>query len=175
MAVECASGGKGRNMVKKYFDLSDEHKQNILFQLEMGKELWRPISFLLELLRNGTFHEHFGKGQLLLLLDENELVDGFTVLKAFVTLCDTDEVVTPKLLPWIGFVFTFPKYRGNHFSGLLIDYATELAKDLYPESKCVYISTDHIGLYEKYGFSFMEESDTVWGEKTRIYKRKMIK
>ena len=158
-------------MVKNYFDLPVEHKQNVLSKLEASQNLWGAIPFLLELLKKGTFHEYLGNGQLLLLLDENEFVGGFPVLKAFVTLCDKDEVIAPELFPWIGFVFTFPEYRGKRVSGLLIDYAIKLAKKLYPESENVYISTDSVGLYEKYGFLFMEERDTVWGEKTRVYKR----
>mgnify|MGYP003483541516 FL=1 len=115
-------------LIKNYFELSDEHKQNILFQLEVEKELWGAIPFLLELLKNETFHKHLGKGELLLLLDEDCIAESFPVLKAFVTLCDKDEIVAPELFPWVGFVFTFPKYRGTRFSEKLIDYAAELAK-----------------------------------------------
>ena len=64
-------------LIKNYFELSDEHKQNILFQLEVGKELWGAIPFLLELLKNETFHKHLGNGELLLLLDEECFVEGF--------------------------------------------------------------------------------------------------
>ena len=32
--------------------------------------------------------------------------------------------------------------------------STETAKTLYHESENLYVSTDHVGLYEKYGFSF---------------------
>ena len=158
-------------MIKNYFELSYQHQQNILSQLEAGKSHWRAIAFLLELLKNGTFHEHLGQGELLLLLDDKSLEKGFPLLKAFLTLCDRDEIVAPELFPWIGFVFTFPKYRGNRLSEKLIDYAVELAKNLYSESKNLYVSTDHVGLYEKYGFSFLKEADTVWGEKSRILFR----
>ncbi|MBQ8211139.1 MAG: GNAT family N-acetyltransferase, partial [Treponema sp.] len=116
-------------------------------------------------------HKHLGKGELLLLLDEDCIAESFPVLKAFVTLCDKDEIVAPELFPWVGFVFTFPKYRGNRLSEKLIDYAAELAKNLYSESENLYVSTDHVGLYEKYGFFFLKEADTVWGEKSRILFR----
>ena len=158
-------------MIKNYFELSYQHQQNILSQLEAGKSHWRAIAFLLELLKNGTFHEHLGQGELLLLLDDQSFEKGFPLLKAFLTLCDRDEIVAPELFPWIGFVFTFPKYRGNRLSEKLIDYAAELAKKLYSESENLYVSTDHVGLYEKYGFFFLKEADTVWGEKSRILFR----
>lgn len=38
------------------------------------------------------------------------------------TIADT------KLTPWIGFVYTFPNYRGNRYIGKLISYAEEVAK-----------------------------------------------
>ena len=89
------------------------------------------------------------------------------------------------------------KYRGNRLSEKLIDYAAELAKKLYseyrcsrgvslkplthlclgspnivePKSKNLYVSTDHVGLYEKYGFSFLKEADNIWGGKSRILFR----
>ena len=184
-------------MIKNYFELSYQHQQNILSQLEAGKSHWRAIAFLLELLKNGTFHEHLGQVELLLLLDDKSLEKGFPLLKAFLTLCDRDEIVAPELFPWIGFVFTFPKYRGNRLSEKLIDYAADLAKKLYseyrcsrgvslkplthlclgspnivePKSKNLYVSTDHVGLYEKYGFSFLKEADNIWGGKSRILFR----
>ena len=30
---------------------------------------------------------------------------------------------------------------------------------------------DHVGLYEKYGFSFLKEADNIWGGKSRILFR----
>lgn len=48
---------------------------------------------------------------------------------------------------------------------------TNIIGTLYHESENLYVSTDHVGLYEKYGFSFLEEADTVWGEKSRILFR----
>lgn len=157
-------------MIKNYFELSYQHQQNILSQLEAGKSHWRAIAFLLELLKNGTFHEHLGQGELLLLLDDQSFEKGFPLLKAFLTLCDRDEIVAPELFPWIGFVFTFPEHRGNRLSEKLIDYAGELAKALYPEGN-LYVSTDHVGLYEKFGFSFLKEADNIWGGKSRILFR----
>lgn len=36
-----------------------------------------------------------------------------------------------------------------------------------------YISTDHIGLYEKYGYEFFTECSTVWGDNTRVLRKKL--
>ena len=164
-----------RIMIKNYFELEEKQKENVIIQLETAQHFWRAISFLLKLLKENSFYEHLGKGQLLLLFDETKFLDAFPVLKGFVSLCDKDEVIAPELFPWIGFVFVFPEYRGNRLSGVLIDYATNVAKELYSTSNYVYISTDHIGLYEKFGFSYVKEEITVWGEQTRFYKREIIR
>ena len=39
----------------------------------------------------------------------------------------------------------------------------------------VYISTNHIGLYEKYGCDYMTEMKDIHGEKSRIYVKRIIK
>jgi len=35
----------------------------------------------------------------------------------------------------------------------------------------VYLATDHIGLYEKYGFEYFENRVSVYGEDSRVYVR----
>ena len=162
-------------MIKNYFELLQSQKENVIIQLEKAQKLWGAIPFLLKLLTEDSFHEHLGKGQLFLLFDETKFFENFPVIKGFVSLCDKDEVIAPELFPWIGFVFIFPEYRGNRYSEVLIDYAINIAKDVYPTSEYVYISTDHVGLYEKIGFSYLREEKTVWGNKTRFYRRKILR
>ena len=49
----------------------------------------------------------------------------------------------------------------------------KVAETAYPESEYVYVSTDEEGLYEKYGFEFFGKMKTVWGEESRVYRRKI--
>ena len=35
----------------------------------------------------------------------------------------------------------------------------------------VYISTDHVGLYEKYGFEFVGTIKTIYGGESRVYRK----
>ena len=58
------------------------------------------------------------------------------------------------LTPWIGFVFTEPVYRGHRYAGQLLTHAEKCAHKL-GYSK-IYICTDHVGLYEKYGYLYQE-------------------
>ena len=160
-----------------YFECDD--KAEILFQLEKGAEYWRAIPFLISLLKDGTFHEHLGNGGLYLLLEDSignsaEKTGSKEELAAFLSFCDKDEIDAPELKPWIGFVFTFPKWRGQHLAGKLIDYCCSiLAPKLYPEEQSVFVSTDEIGLYEKYGFIYKSQMKNVWGSESRVYSRKL--
>ena len=51
--------------------------------------------------------------------------------------------------PFIGCIFVDEKYRGNRHSEMLIKKVLEYARELGFES--VYIMSNEIGLYEKYG------------------------
>ncbi len=155
--------------IVNYFE--HENKADILAQLEKGAELWRAIPFLASLLKDGTFHEKLGNGGLYLLLEEKENKEE---LAAFLSLCDKDEIDAPELKPWIGFVFTFPKWRGKHLAGKLIDHCcTVVAPKLYPEAQNIFVSTEEVGLYEKYGFSYFGQMKTVWDDEARVYSRKI--
>ena len=71
--------------------------------------------------------------------------------------------------PWIGFVYTFPDYRGHRYVGMLLDYAESIATVMNREY--IYISTGHTGLYEKYGYEFYKMDKDIEGEKSRIYRK----
>lgn len=38
-------------------------------------------------------------------------------------------------------------------------------------AKQVYICTDHVGLYEKYGFTYLENHVSIYGQDSRVYVR----
>lgn len=60
------------------------------------------------------------------------------------------------MFPWLGFLFTYPDYRGNRYSEKLLKYVEEEAKS--ENYLIVYLRTDHTGLYEKYGYTYLGES-----------------
>lgn len=127
---------------------------------EIRKSDWKAAYFLVELLESGAFHEKLGDGILLLLTDGDRLV-------SFVTFSRRDCIDDDTLFPWIGFVFTFPEYRGNRYAGLLICRCETLAaeRDVHK----IYVCTDHTGLYEKYGFMYKENKVDIYGDDSRIY------
>ena len=121
---------------------------------------WGAVRFLTDLLEKGTFYDMLGGwGDLYLLVDGEELV-------AFGTLTGQDAIRDESMTPWIGFVFVQPEYRGHRYSQLLLNHCeAEAAKLGYSK---IYIGTDHIGLYEKYGYIYMENRLDYWDDDTRI-------
>lgn len=143
-----------------YFDCNDrEH-----WLSEIKKSDWGATPTLVGFLENGTFFEMLGDGVLLLLTDGDKLV-------SFLTFARNDCIDDKSLYPWIGFVFTFPEYRGHRYAERLIERCEEIARE--HSVKNIYICTDHIGLYEKYGFSYLENRVDIYGEDSRIYIKKI--
>lgn len=142
------------------------------FQAERQKTLieniaagdWGAAKFLAKLLRENTFHQTLHGGTVYLLMDGENIV-------SFVTLTQQDCISDETLYPWLGFFFTFPEYRGNRYGGKLLAHAAEEARKQGYQK--VYLATDHIGLYEKYGFTYLENRIDVYGEDSRIYVKNL--
>ncbi|MCM1024528.1 MAG: GNAT family N-acetyltransferase [Prevotella sp.] len=129
---------------------------------EIKKSDWRASETLARFIAENTFHENLGEGTLLLLTDGGRLV-------SFVTFAQQDSFDNCEFTPWIGFVYTFPEYRGHRHVGKLIRRCEEIAAENgIPR---VYVCTDHMGLYEKYGFSYIESRDDIYGGVSRIYSK----
>ena len=148
----------------KVINYFDSERQNYWLN-EIKKGDWGAAGFLYELLSIGKFFETVGEGsKVLLLTDGDQLI-------SFCTYAKKDDIQPTDLTPWMGFVYTFPAYRGHRYVGLLMDEIERIAiKDGISE---VYISTNHIGLYEKYGCEFKAEMKDMEGEMSRVYVKKI--
>ena len=126
---------------------------------------WVAGQFLYGLLKDNKFHAYTDENARVLML-----VDGISLI-SFCTLSDKDDIEPTDLMPWIGFVYTFPQYRGNRYVGKLIDYAADLAeKDGFSK---IYVSTDQEGIYEKYKFEYIEVMKDKRGGDSRVYVRRI--
>lgn len=134
------------------------------WRAQIAQYEWRAAKFLAELLKKGEFHQTVGNGTLYLLADGEKLV-------SFLILAERDCIDAPEYTPWIGFVHTAPEYRGHRHIGKLIDHACTAARE--HGSARVYLCTDHVGLYEKYGFTHLENRVSIYGEDSRIYCREL--
>ncbi len=124
---------------------------------------WRAAGYLAQLLEENKLRETFQCEALYLLIDGERLA-------AFLTLAHKDCVDAP-YGPWAGFVHTAPEYRGRRLAGLLMDHASQAARQ--QGAQRLYVNTDHVGLYEKYGFTYLENRRTTYGEECRIYVREL--
>lgn len=148
--------------VLQYFEV--DNKEHWLS--EIAKSNWDAAHYLHYLLKENKLDELVGEGaRVLLLVDGDRLV-------SFCTLAKYDDVQPTDLTPWVGWVYTFPEYRGNRLSGLLISHVEEVAKS--DGAKAVHISTNHVGLYEKFGYEFFINAKDVEGEDTRVYRKNLI-
>ena len=142
----------------------DNDRQNHWLE-EIKRSDWGAGAFLHELLSNGTFFQTVGEGsKVLLLIDGDELL-------SFCTYAQKDDIQPTELTPWMGFVYTFPEHRGHRYTGLLFEEIERIAKEEHTSE--VYISTNHIGLYEKYGCDYRTQMSDMDGELSRIYVKKI--
>ena len=151
----------------EYFEQTKELQKYLREQIVQGD--WRAAKYLYEVLEQGKLKERYGEStRLLLLVEEGNLL-------AFCTLAERDEIMEEEMEPdmklWIGFVYTYPEHRGNRYSEKLIRHACKRAmKEGYEK---VYLSSNEVGLYEKYGFVFQKRMHTVWGEETQVFEKEL--
>ena len=83
-------------------------------------------------------------------------------------LITNDFISRMDLYPWICAIYIDEKHRGNGYSSLLIEQAkrdTKAAGFMH-----LNLCTDHIGFYEKFGFTYIGQGYHPWEEESRIYQ-----
>lgn len=142
-----------------YFDC--ERQEHWLRQIE--KSDWSAGKFLYELLSENRFKDAVGENSTVLMLTDGEN------LVSFCTYAEKDDIQPTALSPWMGFVYTFPEYRGHRHVGKLFAEIEKIAEA--EKVHDVFISTNHTGLYEKYGCEFYQIMNDMNGEPSRVYKK----
>lgn len=144
--------------VKDFFQLEDKD----YWLKKIGESDWVAGKYLCEILSKNQFNELYGKTSKVFLLIEG------TDLISFCTYSEKDEIDDTSMTPWIGFVYTFPAFRGKRRIGKLIEHIYLLAKK--DQHEFLYISTDQRGLYEKLGFRYFTTMKTRQNEDTLVYR-----
>ena len=145
-------------IIKYYQSKNQEH-----WKEEIGRGDWSAAKLLYSWLESDKLKEICGYStEVYLLTDGDKLV-------SFAILAEQDEVDAPRLTPWLGFLYTFKEYRGQHCASLLIEHICSILKLM--GVKKVYASTQEIGLYEKFGFSFWQMMFNREGMPTKVYVR----
>ncbi len=123
---------------------------------------WRAAKYLAYLLKEKRLTEYVGEGTLYLLWFGTQLA-------GFIILAEKDGITDPAQTPWFSFLFVAPEFRGHRLGKRLIDHACNCAKG--NGHRQVFLYTDHVDLYEKYDFTYLESKEDNWGDMSRIYVR----
>jgi len=73
------------------------------------------------------------------------------------------------LSPWIDCLFIHKSHRGKALGAMLLEHGRKTAKVLGYDK--VYLTTDHIQFYEKYGFNEIGLDITLSGRPTKVYEK----
>jgi GNAT superfamily N-acetyltransferase len=91
----------------------------------------------------------------------------------FYQLVEQELLIRKDLSPWITCVFIDKQERGQRLSSKLLEHGRTVAGKLGYEK--VYLTTDHIQFYEKFGFREIGLSKFVTGRPSKIYEHDTIK
>lgn len=123
---------------------------------------WKDVQeHTLRVLRNWEFSEW---ETMFAALIDNQIVGMASIMK-------TDYYPLPEIFPWISSVFVDEKHRGHRISERLIMAANEYAKAAGFDK--TYIPTEHIGLYEKYGYRYLKDIVNYGSGTDRLYVKEL--
>lgn len=129
----------------------------ILTQKEWGSKTSAEEEFKLKIkkkiakIKNSFDNPSYCK---LILLDEDKLI-------GFISIFPTDGEERKDLTPWYATMYVKKEYRGLGYSKILNDAILNEARDR--NFKYIYLKTDLVNYYEKFGAKYIEELDN--GEK----------
>jgi GNAT superfamily N-acetyltransferase len=87
-------------------------------------------------------------------------------------LLTNDLISRQDIYPWLGCLFVEESERGRQLGSLLLKHGMGEAKQL--NYSTLYLTTDHDGYYEKYGWRRMEDGYDLLGEPGRIYRIDLV-
>ncbi len=122
---------------------------------------WIAGKHLASMMRKDTFEEW---ESVFAAIIEDEIIGFCTFLK-------TDYYPENRYSPWISTIFVDEKYRGMRISERMINKVIEYAKE--QNFLKVYIPSDMIGIYEKYGFQKIDELQNYDGDIDNIFAKEI--
>ncbi|MDD4309308.1 MAG: GNAT family N-acetyltransferase [Candidatus Cloacimonetes bacterium] len=94
------------------------------------------------------------------------ILEGERVAGCYALLVN-DLISRHDLLPWLGCLFVEPEYRGKKMGSKMLEHGLVMAGRMGFAK--AYLTTDHDGYYEKYGWIRMEDGYNFQGEQGRIF------
>lgn len=87
------------------------------------------------------------------------------------TIMKSDYYPLPEIFPWISTLFVSEEHRGSRISEKLIDFANQYAKGIGFTN--TYIPTEHVGLFEKYGYRYVKDIVNYGNGTDRLYVKEL--
>jgi len=179
--------------VEQHFGLvKDDVNPDVAPERQGDKKAFNPSAIVIRKVDNGTelaeqllhFVENFSWEEVKEHLSQNlrnwvftewetpfaAIVNGEIV--GMVSIMKTDYYPLPELYPWVSSIFVTEAYRGQRISGKLIDFANVYAKEIGFDR--TYIPSEHVGLYEKYGYYYLKDIVNYGGGTDRLYVKELI-
>jgi len=126
---------------------------------EINKADWKAAKYLAKKMANNEFDDWEG----IVVAEATDRIVGFC---SFVS----KDIVDLAYSPYIAIVYVDPSFRGNGISIELVKIAeNQLLKVGFQR---IYIVTQHVGLYEKLGYSQIDEAEDKFGRPMRILEKK---
>ena len=138
----------------------------IIQPLVFGSTLWESVTeyaqncswiagqYLANQMRQNKFNDW---ERVFVAIDDSNIV-------GYCSFLATDCIPDVPYTPYIGYMFVGEDYRGNRLSEKLIRFVLEYARDL--DFDRVYLVSDQVNLYEKYGFVKIDEKPAPWNPDT---------
>ena len=95
-----------------------------------------------------------------LMLDDDDIIGSYGLI-------ENDFMLRKDLMPWLCALYVEEALRGQALGASLLMHGRQEAAKL--GFKHVYLCTDHIGFYEKYGWQFFGMEASEFGGDTRVY------
>jgi GNAT superfamily N-acetyltransferase len=86
-----------------------------------------------------------------------------------IALVTNDFISRDDLCPWVAGIYVKKSERGRALGNFMMRHVENEAKAA--GYNCVYLTTDHDGYYEKYGWTRMEDGYDWSGKPSRIYRK----
>ncbi len=99
-----------------------------------------------------------------LMLKGNEVIGSYGLI-------ENDFMVRKDLKPWLCALYVEENERGQALGSHLLAHGSQEAAKL--GFRKVYLCTDHVGYYEKYGWRFFGMEESEGGGDTRVYEREI--
>ena len=88
-----------------------------------------------------------------------------------ISLLKTDSYPLLEIFPWMSSIFVTEAYRGQRIIQMMVDHANAYARELGLDR--TYIPSEHVGLYEKYGYRYVKDIVNYGGGTDRLYVKEL--